>query len=151
MNFKETEYNLTNFSPKTVTHQKVQQVKSINLFYCIHDFYKKQKMDNRICPRKIESISEEIYKRTVIPFYILILSLISSSLLIKPKSNKYLKYYKFFVFFIGFIFILISQIGSKFLTQNLINDFFVLSAPIIFVAIFYLSILLKTKFKLKHL
>jgi len=31
--------------------------------------------------------SEEIYKRTVIPFYILILSLISSSLLIKPKSN----------------------------------------------------------------
>ena len=89
----------------------------------------------------MNSITEEIYKRTVIPFYILILSLISSSLLIKPKSNKYLKYYKSFIFFIGFLLIIISQIGSKFITQNLINDIIVLFAPIIFVVIFYLTIL----------
>ena len=151
MNFKETEYDLSNFSPKTVTRQKIQQVNSKSLFQCIYNFYIKKKTDEIICPRKIESISEEIYKRTVIPFYILILSLISSSLLIKPKSNKYLKYYKSLVFIVGFVFIIISQIGSKFVNQNLINDLIVLFAPIIFVVIFYLTILFKTNFKLKYL
>ena len=151
MNFKETEYDLSNFSAKTVTVQKVQQEKSLNLLKCVYDFYIKQKKDNIICPRKIDSITEEIYKRTVIPFYILILSLISSSLLIKPKSNKYLKYYKSFVFLIGFLLIIFSQIGSKFVTQNLINDLLILVAPIIFVILFYLTILIKTNFRLKYL
>ena len=151
INFKETEYDLSKFSSKTVTSQKIQQINSINLFSCVYDFYINQKKNNKICPRKIESITEEIYKRTVIPLYILILSLISSSLLIKPKSNKYLKYYKSFVFFIGFLCIIFSQIGSKFITHNLINDIIALSAPIIFVAIFYLTILFKTNFKLKYL
>ena len=151
MNFKETEYDLSNFTTKTVTVQKVQQEKSLNLFYCVYDFYIKQKKINKICPRKIDSITEEIYKRTVIPFYILILSLISSSLLIKPKSNKYLKYYKSFIFFVGFLLIIFSQIGSKFITQNLTNDLVVLFAPIIFVVIFYFTILFKTNFKLKYL
>ena len=151
INFKETNYDLSNFSPKTVTHQKIQQVNTVILYNCVFDFYIKRKIDKKTCPRKIESISEELYNRVVIPFYILILSLISSSLLIKPKSNKYLKYYKSFVFVIGFIFIIISQIGSKFITQNLTNDLTVLLAPIIFVLIFYLIILLKTNFKLKYL
>ena len=151
MNFKETEYDLSNFTTKTVTVQKVQQEKSFNLFYCVYDFYIKHKKNNKICPRKIDSITEEIYKRTVIPFYILILSLISSSLLIKPKSNKYLKYYKSFIFFVGFLFIIFSQIGSKFITQNLTNDLLILFAPIIFVVVFYFTILFKTNFKLKYL
>ena len=151
MNFKETEYDLSKFSSKTVTYQKIQQINSINLFSCIYDFYIKQKKNNKICPRKIESVTEEIYKRTVIPFYILILSLISSSLLIKPKSNKYLKYYKGFVFLFGFLLIILSQIGSKFITQSLINDLLVLVSPTIFAALFYLTILFKTNFKLKYL
>ena len=45
MNFKETEYDLSNFSSKTVTHQKIQQVNSLSLFQCIYDFYIKQKKD----------------------------------------------------------------------------------------------------------
>ena len=151
INFKETEYDLSNFSAKTVTVQKVQQEKSLNLFNCAYDFYINQKKDNKICPRTIETITEEIYKRTVIPLYILILSLVSSSILIKPKSNKYLKYHKSFVFFIGFLCIILSQIGSKFITHNLINDIIALTAPIILVVIFYLTILFKTNFKLKYL
>ena len=109
------------------------------------------KFDGRIAVFGGRFITEEIYKRTVIPLYILVLSLISSSLLIKPKLNKNLKYYKIFIFFIGFLFIMFSQIASKFVTQNLINDLFVLLTPLIFVIIFYLIILFKTNFKLKYL
>ena len=38
MNFKETEYDLSNFSTKTVKHQKIQQVNSKSLFECIYNF-----------------------------------------------------------------------------------------------------------------
>ncbi len=151
MNFKETEYDLSNFSSNTVTQQKVQQVNSINLFNCMFQFYIHKKINIANCPRTITSITDEIYKRTIIPFYILILSLISTSLLIKPKSNKYLKYYKSFIFFSGFLVIVFSQLGSKLITQNMTNDMFIALSPIIFVFIFYLIILFKTNFKLKYL
>ncbi len=152
INFKETEYDLSKFNSKTVTQQKIQQIKSKSLFICIYNFYLNIKIDNTVCKnRKIDSISEEIYKRAVIPFFILILSLISSSLLIKPKSNKYIKHYKIFIFLIGFLFIILCQIGFKFFTKNLMIDVFVFLSPIIIVLIFYIIILFKTKFNLKYL
>tara|TARA_B100001248_G_scaffold261176_1_gene251471 strand:+ start:1303 stop:2421 length:1119 start_codon:yes stop_codon:yes gene_type:complete len=152
INFKETEYDLSKFNSKTVTQQKIQQISSKYLFICIYNFYLKNKINNNVCKnRKIESISEEIYKRTVVPFFILILSLISSSLLIKPKSNKYIKYYKSCIFLIGFFFIISCQIGFKFFSMSLLNDSIVYASPILIVFIFYFLILLKTKFNLKYL
>tara|TARA_B100000575_G_scaffold291659_1_gene298113 strand:+ start:795 stop:1913 length:1119 start_codon:yes stop_codon:yes gene_type:complete len=151
MNFKETEYDLSNFSNKTVTHQKIQQIDTLSLVNCIYNFYIRNDINKKICPRKIESITEETYKRITIPFYIFILSLVSTSLLIKPKSNQYIKYYKSFIFFVGFLIIIISQLGSKLVTQNLINDILVVLNPFIFVILFYLIILIKTNFKLKYL
>ena len=151
MNFKETEYDLSNFTSKTVTYQKVQQIYSKNLFYCVYNFYINKKDDKTVCPKKIESVTEEIYKRAVIPFYIFILSLIASALLIKPKSNKYLKYYKSFIFIVGFLFIIFSQLGSKLINQNLLNDTMIILAPLIWVILFYLTIFIKSNYRLKHL
>ena len=152
INFKETEYDLSKFTSRTVTHQKIQQIPSKVLVNCVLEFYFNKKINSKICiNRKLNSVSEELYKRIVIPFYILILSLVSSSLLIKPKSNKYLKYYKSFIFLIGFSFIIFSQIGFKFFNQNFLNDIVVFLAPIFFVIFFYFIILIKTSFKLKYL
>ncbi len=152
INFKETEYDLSKFSSNTVTHQKIQQINSISLLNCIYNFYiKKSLNDNKCLDRKISSIVEEVYKRTVIPFYLLILSLISSSLLIKPKSDKYLKYYKSIIFLIGFLVIVLSQIGFKFFSLNIIKDLLVAFFPLILVIFFYFMIVCKTKFNFKYL
>ena len=97
------------------------------------------------------SVTEEIYKRTIMPFFIAILSLISSSLLIKPKSNKYSKYYKSFIFVVGFLIIIISQIGFKFFSQNIYKDIIIFLSPIILIFIFYFILFVKTKFNLKYL
>ena len=43
INFKETEYDLSKFTSKTVTYQKIQQIDSIILFNCVYDFYINQK------------------------------------------------------------------------------------------------------------
>ena len=152
INFKETNYDLSNFSPKTVVQQKIQQIKSAHLFECTYKFYVKKKLDNNVCMnREIKSILEETYKRTVVPMYIFILSLIASSLLIKPKSNKYIKYYKSLIFLVGFIFIIFSQIGFKFLIQNLIIDLLVVLSPFILVIFFYFVLFLKANFNFRYL
>ena len=76
INFRETEYDLSKFTSNTVTHQKIQQIPSKNLFKCIYEFYIIKKYKSDFCiNRNIKSITEEIYKRIVVPFYILILSL----------------------------------------------------------------------------
>jgi len=152
INFKETEYDLSKFTSKTVTHQKIQQIKSKYLLRCISDFYLKNKINKENCQsRKIISVTEEIYKRTIMPFFIAILSLISSSLLIKPKSNKYSKYYKSFIFIVGFLIIIISQIGFKFFSQDIYKDIIIFLSPIILIFIFYFILFVKTKFNLKYL
>mgnify|MGYP001369889936 CR=1 FL=1 len=98
INFKETEYDLSKFNTKTVTHQKIQEINSLNLLNCLFDYYlnKENYKKSDLCKnRKIKQISQEIFKRVVVPFYIFVLSLVSSSLILKPKKNFYLKYRKF--------------------------------------------------------
>ena len=85
------------------------------------------------------------------PLYIFILSLIASSLLIKPKSNKYLKYYKSFILLSGFLFVIFSQLGFNLLVKNFIIDMLIIFCPLIFVFGFYVLIFFKANFNFKYL
>ena len=154
INFKETEYDLSKFNTKTVTHQKIQEINSLNLLNCLLDYYvnnKNYKQNNLCKNRKIKQISQEIFKRVVVPFYILVLSLVSSSLILKSKKNFYLKYRKFIIFFIGFLIVVISQISFKFISESINLDLFITFFPILLILIFYFFLILKTKPKFKIL
>ena len=77
LNFKETEYDLSKFTSKTVTVQKIQQMNSFRLFKCLSNYYLNiNYVKNYSCEdRKIKSISEEMLKRFIIPLYIYSLSI----------------------------------------------------------------------------
>ncbi len=152
INFKETEYDLSKFSSKTVTHQKIQQINSIKIFNCVFDYYLKGFLNSKYCAsRSIKSISEEFYKRFIMPFYILILSLISSMLIIVPKKIIYTKFQKLIIFNLGFFIIILSQVSFKFIVQNNIINFLIIMFPLMLVIIFYAYLLYRTKFKLNYL
>jgi len=99
----------------------------------------------------MKSISEEMFKRFIIPFYILVLSLISASIIIKPKTNPYAKYHKFFIFLLGFITVIISQLSFKFVSKSNFIDVMIIITPILLIFIYYLFLLLKTKLKINTL
>ncbi len=151
INFKETEYDLSKFTTKTVTHQKIQEINSLSLLRCLSNFYlndNDKKID--VCKnRTIKSIADETFKRFIGPLYILILSLVSSSLILKPKNNLLLNYHKFIIFLIGFLIVIMSQISFKFISQSINLDLFVISSPLILVIIYYFFLILKTKSKFK--
>ena len=151
INFKETEYDLSKFTTKSITHPKIQEISTLNLINCYKN-YKPNKIYeiNDICRnRDLKSISEEMFKRFIIPFYIIILSLISSSLIIKPKKNFLLKYYKFIIFILGFLVTVISQISFKFISQSKNLDLIVILTPLFLILFYYSFLKLKTKSKLK--
>ena len=161
LNFSETDYNLSNFSTKSITHPKTQEIKSYILISCFKNFFLNiysnndevfKNMKKQTCEgRKLKSISDELYKRLILPLYTLIISLIAASLIIEPKSKYFSKFHKINIFIFGSFIIIVSQISLKFLLNSITMIYLVSLMPIIFLLIFYLSLFLITKFKLKYL
>ena len=151
MNFKETEYDLSEFTTKTITHTKVQEINSLQLLKCFsnHNLYINDEFKHICEDRNIKSLSQEIFKRFVVPLYIFILSLVSSTLVIKPKKKKIIKYYKYMIFLFGFFIITISQISFKFISHLKNLDLIIISIPLLLVFFYYFFLILKTKSKFK--
>ena len=161
LNFSETDYDLSDFSTKTTTHTKVQELDSIEIFKCIKEVYLKQNLKrneiinspkNDACNnRTLKSISEELYKRLILPFYTLIIALIAASLVIEPKSKYFLRLHKLNIFLIGILVIIISQLSLKFFLNSINITYLILILPILFVLFYYIVLLVFTKFKLGFL
>ncbi len=151
INFKETEYDLSKFNTNTITEQKVQEINSLHLLHCLYKYYLNYNYNKNIfCKKKkIKSIAQEIFKRAIVPLYIFILSLVSSSLIIKPKKNLFTKYHKLIIFILGFLIITISQISFKFISESKNLDLIVIFTPIFLIFFYYLFLILKTKSNFK--
>ena len=161
LNFSETDYDLSEFSTKTLTKTKVQEADSIRMFECIREIYLKNKLEKEIVinspeneschTRTVKSISEELYKRLILPFYTLIIALIAASLVIEPKSKYFFKLHKLNIFFAGILVITISQLSLKFFLKSTNLTYLIILLPLILVLIYYFILLLFTKFKLEFL
>ena len=161
LNFSETDYDLSSFTTKTITRSKIQELDTIELLSCIKEFFPKNDFDgNKIInqiesetchTRKVKSIIEELYKRMIIPFYTLIISLVGASLIIEPKSSFFSKSRRLNIFLIGSFLIAISQISLNYFFISPIINTLILIFPLILVIIYYLVLNIFTKFKLNLL
>ena len=99
----------------------------------------------------LKDIYEELFKRVVIPVYIVILSLISCLLILKSKNTKLESFFKFFIFIFGFIIIIFSELSYKLLNSNFQIEIISILMPIIFIFLFYIYIFIKTNFNFRYL
>ena len=88
----------------------------------------------------MDNLFQELYKRFVTPLYIPILILTCMFLIIVPKENKLYKKSKYLIFIIGIFIIIFSEIISRFVTNNFINNLNILIVPITIFIIFYISL-----------
>ena len=155
LSFKETTYEISNLSSKIRQINKINETKSSTLIQCLEKYLLNRKNEKVRCEKEnsfaIKDIYEEIFKRSINPIYIIILSLISSLTIIKPKINFLESYHKFILFVTGFIIILFSELGYKFLTFSFLIEIFFILLPIIFIFFFYFFILLLTGFNVRRL
>ena len=153
--FKETDYKLSELNSKTRKTKKLSETKSIYLIECLKKFLENRKATNLRCGTKsdflLKDIYEEIFKRIINPIYIIVLSLISSLIILKSKITFFQNYFKFFLFIIGFVIILMSELAYKLIEYPFYFEIISITLPLLAILVFYLFILIKSKFNLEYL
>jgi len=150
--FKKTKINLSKYITKTTTFPKIQEVKSRDLINCLYNLYLntnfKSSTNFLICSNKSQpDIMEEIFKRAVKPFFIPVLVLIASLIILFNKDHFNYSKIQYILFFIGFFILVISEISARYITHNSIQIFFLILPVIMFLAS-YLYLLFKLRIKL---
>ena len=98
-----------------------------------------------MCCIIVNIVIEELYKRSVVPFYILIVAIIGSCLALKSENYAHFTKFKFLLFLIGILIIVLSQLLSSYVEsfdlKNMIIGFFPFFISLIFYS--YLQLRLK--------
>ena len=147
--FKMTDYDLSKFSTKTVTVRKIQETDTSILINCLKKNYVFQsniQYDEFCNETSIEQIAQEMFKRLGMPFYILVISIIATSIILKPKNIVWSRFYKTYLFVLGVIIIIFSQIIINLYGKSFSLDIYLSTLPFLTILSFYFYIYLKTKF-----
>ena len=151
--FSKSDFPINNTETNSfVVKQKTQELSSYDLLKCINFLISSKK--NGINPKIVNcternknNIYKEIYKRFIVPFYILVLSLTSLFLTLLSKENS--KYFrlKLITFLVGLFFIIFSETTIRLISESLIKNISISLLPFIFIITLYLIFLIQLKNK----
>ena len=153
--FSKTDFNISNFSTHTITHQKTQETSTVDLVLCLLKTNNLKKYIGDKINRKlnncntnnIANVYKELYSRLIKPIYISFLVTISLLLILKSKSDPAFKAQKFRIYFLGFLSIIFIESSSKFISPNLIQNLLLLALPFILILMIYFYFLITLKVK----
>ena len=142
--FSKSDFPINNTETNSfVVQQKTQELSSYNLLKCMNFLIlsnKKIRKDPKIinCTEdNINNIFKEIYKRFIVPFYILVLSLTPLFVtMLSKESSKYFKL-KMITFFIGLFFIIFSETTIRLISDSITKNISISLLPFIFIIILY--------------
>ena len=154
-NFSKTDFNISNFSTRSITHQKTQETPTKELVLCLliinnlkKDVGNKIKRELNNCTlMNMINIYKELYSRLIKPIYITFLVSISLLLILRSKSDHTFKTQKFRIYSLGFLSIIFLESSSKFISPNLMQNLFFSMLPIILTVIIYLYFIITLKVK----
>jgi len=153
-NFSKTDFNISNFSTHTITHQKTQETPTKELVLCLlfinnlqKDIDGKKDELNNCTVMNLVNIYKELYSRLIKPIYITFLVAISLLLILKSKSDHAFKAQKFRIYSLGFLSIVFLESSSKFISTDLMQNLFLLMLPFILILIIYFYFLINLKVK----
>ena len=154
--FSETELNLSKFSTHTTTHPKIQEITTYDLFACIVklknfpssfiiDKFKTKKSLVNCRINNIKISFQETFKRIILPFYLPVLTLIASLIIIKSKDDYDFFKYKFGLFIFGVITIIISEISIRYSSSNILENIYLVFLPILLFFFIYIYFKIKLR------
>ena len=151
--FTKTDFIISNFSTKTITQQKTQEVSTLDLLKCSVLF--KNSIENsgidavnkitNCTFKNLENIYEELYSRLLKPLYLIFLIAVSLLIILKSKSDHTFNLNKWRIYSFGFIFIIFLESSVKFVSLNLMHNLFLLIMPFLLISIIYLYFLTTLK------
>ena len=153
-NFTQSELSLAQLDSGIVKVDKIQETSTHNLIDCLerylnYDFVNKKSISGRKIQNctieNLDNVYKEIYKRFLIPFYIPVLMLISTCLILYSKESINYSRYRLVMFLIGLLTIIFSETTLKFVQNTFVLNVKLVIIPLIIITILYLLILIKTQ------
>ena len=153
-NFTQSELSLAQLDSNIIKVDKIQETSTSDLLECLERYLdfsslsKKTKSTRKIqnCTiENLDNIYKEIYKRFIIPFYIPILILVSTYLIIYSKESINYSRYRILMFLIGLSIIIFSETTLKFVQNTFLFNMKLVIIPLAIFVTLYLVILLKTQ------
>ena len=154
--FSVSDLNLSNTKSNTTTYIKTQELSTINLIKCLNVQYNlklinfdKKNFELENCTySNLNNIIKEFYKRTIIPFYIPTLILVSLLLIIKSKENVNFTRQRILIFLIGLFFIIVSETTLRFVQTEIFYNLILIIIPIFLALFLYLFFYKNFRFNL---
>ncbi|MDB0038798.1 LptF/LptG family permease [Candidatus Pelagibacter sp.] len=152
ISFSKSDFPINNAeSSSFVTQQKTQELSSFNLLKCGKFLTSTKKNNNpqiiNCTIRNSNNIFKELYKRFIIPLYILILSLVPLlSIILSKEDSRYSKL-KLITFLIGLFFIIFSETTIRLISESLIRNIVISLLPIVIIITLYLIFVKKFNYK----
>ena len=142
-NFEKSNFNLDKYKTKTTITPKIQETKSETIIQCLKklstNINKNIIIDKLNCNKSfLKNLIQEIYKRTILPFYLPILCIMASLIAIKSSNTDKFKSFKVKVFLSGILIIIFSQISINTISINFISGVTTLCAPLMLFLISYI-------------
>ena len=143
--FDQINFDLSDINTNTIITPKIQEIDTYNLILCLSR--DKTNLDNFICKENIKpEINQQIFKRLIKPFYLFLITLTCSCLIIKSKnSNGYNKFISL-IFTSGFLILILSEVSVKYVSFSTTAIFFNILFPIIILYAIYIIFLKKIKY-----
>ena len=144
--FKNTEFNLSEYSSKSTTYPKIQERETLQLLECF--FSKKIKNKNYSAIQfscdedSINSVTEELARRIIMPFYIPVTLILSSLLIFRSSENSNYIKFKIGIFLLTLIIIIFSEIMIRYVGLSNFHTILFSVAPFTLIVFSYLLIFL---------
>ena len=148
--FEKIRYDLTEYTSNANKFPKIQEAPSLFLVKCVYYKFTNKLQDvkdirlgskNYGCTEGgFKIVLEEFLQRLFKPFYILLLGLIVSLLILKSKDQINYNRNKKFIFAASFILIVISELSLRYSAQSISGTLFFISFPLLIFITVYLFI-----------
>ncbi len=146
--FDKIDYNLSNFSSKSIKAAKIQELPSSKIIKCSLSLFNNQIYIDEMfrCEKeRLKNLNQEIYKRFIKPFYIPLLALISCFLLTFSKVQNKFTLNTVKVFLYVFLALVISETFMRYAEGSKPLFIFMILVPIILYFLIYRFLLIKVK------
>ena len=139
INFDQLDINLNNLSTATIKKPKLQEISTLKLLKCFFEKSNATKFCNQDAKKEI---LPNLIRRLILPFYIPVISLLCSFLLIK---NKISLLDKFLIYFGNFSILVFTELLIRYTGINYQIRAIYILLPIVLIIISYFTLIYKFK------
>ena len=141
--FEQLNLELENLQTDTIKSPKMQETSTFKLLSCMKGTQKENVFNCRRDDNALKEIKTVINKRIGIPFYIPIISLLCSFLLINNNARKNYLFNKYSIFCLCFFALLYAELLVRYTGLYTSINFLFLFSPLVIISFLYILLILK--------